>query len=315
MPAKSETATSPFPPRIQALPAHRLSHWLLLTCLVALWGSAFAFAKIAVETIAPEWTMAGRMAVAALLLLPLCLIAGQRMPRGRQAWTWLAALALVGNIVPFFAIAWGQQHISSALAGILIGFTPLATLFIARALVPDERVTPLRLAGFAIGFAGLIVVIGPGAMRDFGGEGPRLLAQLAVLGGAFCFALNNVMARLAPAMPLIAKSTGVMLVGAPAGIVLASTATPPSFLVEAGPNALLALGALGLFPTALAALVFFRLVESAGPTFVSLSNYLVPVFAALAGYLIFGETLRPGVLAGFVMILAGIAISEWRHNS
>ena len=285
----------------------------MLSLLVVLWGSAFAFAKLAVETVAPEWTMAGRLITAAALLLPLTLAMRRSLALGSEAWGWLVALALVGNIAPFFVISWGQQHISSALAGILIGFTPLATLAIARFFVPEDRITPMRIAGFAIGFAGLVVVIGPAALADLTAGGDRLLGQFAVLAGAFFFACNNVMARRAPDMPLVAKSSGVMLAGALIGTAMASAATPPAALAEASTMSLFGVAGLGVFSTGLAALVFFRLVDKAGPTFVSLSNYLVPVFAAVAGYLVFGEELKVRVLAGLALILAGIAISEWRR--
>ena len=298
------------------MPAHTPSHWLMLGALVALWGLAFAFAKIAVDTVAPEWTMAGRLLTGAALLLTCLLLAGGRLLRDGRAWGWLIALALVGNIAPFFTISWGQQHISSALAGILIGFTPLATLLIARAFVPGEFITPFRLAGFIVGFAGLVIVVGPDALADIAtaSGGDVRLAQAAVLAGAFFFACNNVMARLAPDMPLLAKSSGVMLAGALMGTAIAGTMTPPAALLEASPASLLGVAGLGVFSTGLAAIVFFRLIDHAGPTFVSLTNYLVPVFAALTGYLVFGEELRAGVLGGFALILAGIALSEWRRN-
>lgn len=285
----------------------------MLGLLVALWGSAFAFAKIAVETVAPEWTMAGRLAAAALLLLPLALVA-RRLPLRPGAWGWFAALALVGNILPFLAISWGQQHISSALAGILIGFTPLATLLIAHLALKDERITPWRAAGFLIGFAGLVIVLGPSALGNIASGSDRIMGQLAVLAGAICFACNNVLARRMPDMPVLAKSSGVMLSGALIGTLLAAAMTPPVDLAGASPASLFGIAGLGIFSTGLAAVVFFRLVDKAGATFVSLTNYLVPVFAAIAGYLIFGETLQERVLVGLALILAGIAVSEWRRT-
>lgn len=284
----------------------------MLGLLVALWGSAFAFARIAVDTVAPEWTMAGRLIAGAALLLPLALVAGKVLPRESGHWRWLVGLALVGNIAPFFVISWGQQHVPSALAGILIGFTPLATLVIAHFLLADERITRLRLTGFATGFAGLVIVLGPAALADMASGGDRLFGQLAVLAGAFFFACNNVMARLAPAMPLLVKSSGVMVAGAVAGTAMAGIATPPAALASASTASLLGVAGLGIFSTGLAALVFFRLVDRAGPTFVSLTNYLVPVFAAFAGFLVFGEELSFRVLTGLAFILAGIAVSEWR---
>lgn len=290
------------------------SRWIMLGLLVALWGSAFAFAKVAVETVAPEWTMAGRLVTGALLLLPLAFRTGESFPRDAGKWGWLASIALIGNIAPFFAISWGQQHVPSALAGILIGFTPLATLVIAHFFLKEERITPMRAAGFAIGFAGLVVVLGPRALLDLSAGGERLLGQFAVLAGAFFFACNNVIARRAPEMPLVVKATGVMVAGAIAGTALASAITPPAMLADASAASLLGVVGLGVFSTGLAALVFFRLVDKAGATFVSLTNYLVPVFAAVAGFLVFGEELKLRILMGLALILAGIAVSEWRSR-
>lgn len=301
-------------PNRESLLPHKYSDWLMLGLLVALWGSAFAFAKIAIETVAPEWTMAGRLITGAVLLLPLTLRAGEALPRNGQDWSWLAGLALVGNIAPFFVISWGQQYVPSALAGILIGFTPLATLVIAHVLLTEERITPMRAAGFVIGFAGLVVVLGPRALTDLTAGGERLLGQFAVLLGACLFACNNVMARRAPEMPLLVKASGVMLAGAFAGSALASAITPPATLADASAASLLGVAGLGIFSTGLAALVFFRLVDRAGATFVSLTNYLVPVFAAVAGFLVFGEELKLRVLMGLALILAGIAVSEWRAS-
>ncbi|MBC7103881.1 MAG: DMT family transporter [Parvibaculum sp.] len=293
---------------------HRSSNWLMLGLLVALWGSAFAFARIAVESVAPEWTMAGRLIMGAALLLPLALSAGKMLPREGGHWRWLVGLALVGNIAPFFVISWGQQHVPSALAGILIGFTPLATLVIAHFLLAEERITRLRLTGFATGFAGLVIVLGPSALADMASGGDRLLGQLAVLAGAFFFACNNVMARLAPEMPLLVKSSGVMVAGAVAGTAIAGAVTPPAALASASAASLLGVAGLGIFSTGLAALVFFRLVDRAGPAFVSLTNYLVPVFASLAGFFVFGEEFNFRILTGLSLILAGIAVSEWRET-
>ena len=292
---------------------HAPARWLMLGLLVSLWGSAFAFARIAVETIAPEWTMAGRLAAGALLLVPVALVARRAMPSGLAPWGWVLALALIGNIAPFFAISWGQQHISSALAGILIGFTPLATLALAHLVLKDERITPLRAAGFAVGFAGLVVVLGPSSLTDIVSGSDKIAGQLAVLGGAFCFACNNVLARRMPDMPVLVKSSGVMATGALMGIALAATMTPPTALAGASTASLLGVAGLGLLSTGLAAIVFFHLIDKTGATFVSLSNYLVPVFAAIAGYLLFGEALQERVLIGLGLILAGITISEWRR--
>ncbi|NIJ40451.1 drug/metabolite transporter (DMT)-like permease [Parvibaculum indicum] len=291
-----------------------LSHWILLALLVFCWGSAFAFTKLALRGMTPEWVMALRLGFGGLLLLALLLFSNNRLTARWRDWRWFVALGLVGNILPFFAISWGQQQVPSALAGILIGFVPLATLALAHFFVPEERITLPRFAGFSIGFAGLVIVIGPGALTSLAGDGAILMGELAVLAGAFCFACNNVLARRAPDMPIIAKSTGVLTAGAVAGLLVASTVTPPARLMEAGAVPLLSAAGLGFLSTGLAALVFFRIVDRAGATFVALSNYLVPAFAALAGYALFDEELTLRTLIGLALILVGIAVSEWRRR-
>ena len=291
-------------------------HWIWLTLLVFCWGSAFAFTKLALEGIPPEWVMALRLTFGGMLLVALLLFSNETLTARWQNWRWFVALGLVGNILPFFAISWGQQQqVPSALAGILIGFVPLATLALAHFFVPEERITLPRFAGFGIGFVGLVIVIGPTALADMGGDGSKLMGELAVLAGAFCFACNNVLARRAPQMPLIEKSTGVLTAGAAMGLVLASTVTPPAALLQAGTIPLLSAAGLGVLSTALATLIFFRIVDQAGATFVALSNYLVPAFAALAGFLLFGEELKLRILIGLALILIGIAVSEWHRRN
>ena len=294
--------------------SHPLYRWILLALLVFCWGSAFAFTKLALRGMTPEWVMALRLSFGGLLLIAILLFRNETLTARLRNWSWFAALGLVGNILPFFAISWGQQQIASSLAGILIGFVPLATLALAYFFVPEERITLPRFAGFGIGFGGLVVVIGPAALADVTGDGSKLMGELAVLAGAFCFACNNVMARRAPDMPLVTKAAGVLTAGATMGVVLAGTVTPPAALLDAGTIPLLSAAGLGFLSTGLATLLFFRIVDQAGATFVALSNYLVPAFAALAGFLLFGEELQLRVLIGLALILVGIAVSEWRRR-
>lgn len=116
-----------------------LYHWILLALLVFCWGSAFAFTKLALRGMTPEWIMALRLVFGGLLLVVLLLLGSRKLPARPQDYGWLAALAIVGNVLPFFVISWGQQQVPSALAGILIGFVPLATLALAHFFVPEER--------------------------------------------------------------------------------------------------------------------------------------------------------------------------------
>ncbi|MGA7983408.1 MAG: DMT family transporter [Chromatiaceae bacterium] len=286
------------------------SDWGLLLTLTVLWGSAFLFTKIAVGTIPSQLVVAGRLAVATLLLVPLALALARGLPRGRRLWLYLVLIAVFGNALPFSLIAWGQRWIDSGLAGILMAVMPLATLSLAHYLVPGERLTAFRIGGFALGFAGVAVLMGPEAlMKLIDGRGD-LVPMLAVLGGAVCYAVSAILARLRP--------TSDALSSAAVTIVLAAAMITPFALGASGPQpaqapsaaSLAAVVVLGAFSTALAAVLYFRLVKSAGPAFVSQLNYLIPLWAVLIGVLFLGESPQPKHLFALGLILGGVLLAQ-----
>jgi drug/metabolite transporter (DMT)-like permease len=188
-----------------------LSHWLLLFALVAMWGSAFMFTGIAVRGFSPTALVTIRLAIAAALLTALVVVRGQRFPWSRRFWLFSLAMSLAGNCVPFWLISFGQQRIDSGLAGILMGVMPLTTMVLAHFFVRGERLNATKAAGFVVGFVGLVTLIGPEARLQLRGEGTELPYQLAVLGGAVCYAISTIVARhRPPADPLVAVA-GVML--------------------------------------------------------------------------------------------------------
>ena len=198
-----------------------LSHWLLLVALVAMWGSSFVFTKLAVDALPPAVVVAARLVIAAVLLLALLAIRGEALPGAWRQWRWIVAMAIVGNALPFWLISWGQQHIDSGLAGILMAIMPLSTLILAHLFVAGERLTMRRAAGFLLGFAGIVVLIGPEALLEVRGSGSALVAQVAVLGGAVCYAVNSILARRRPASPPRQAAAGVALA---AGLMMAPIA-------------------------------------------------------------------------------------------
>lgn len=291
-----------------------LSHWGLLVALAVLWGSSFALTRVAVAELTPAEVVAGRNMVAALGLLVLVLLLGRAWPRGRRVWAFMLAIAVIGNMAPFLLISWGQQRIDSGLAGILMAVMPLVTLVLAHFLVPGERLTRLRLLGFSIGFAGILALIGPAAIRELGGYGETLLAQLAVLLAACCYAVNAIVSRHKPDSD--AWSTSALVLGMAWLLTLPLALTPylgavsPGLSLSAG--ALWAVLVLGVICTALGSVVFFTLVAAAGPTFLSLINYLIPLWAVVIGILFLGERPEWNHLLALVLILVGVAISQRR---
>ena len=286
--------------------------WALLLSLVAMWGSSFMFNKIAVATVPPATVVAGRLVLGAITLVALAYARGLRLPPLGPVWAAYALLGFLGNALPFYLIAWGQQTVDSALAGILMAAMPLATLVLAHFVVQGERMTMPRVTGFALGFVGIVFLMEPAAVAGLGGAAVEIVAQLAVLGGALCYSANSVLARLLVKTDFLAAATGTLLVATVLMLPVALIYDTPWALEPAGAS-LASIVWLGVGPTAIATICYFRLISSAGPTFMSLVNYLSPAIAVLLGVTLLGE--QPGVTAyaGLACILLGIALSQWRR--
>jgi drug/metabolite transporter (DMT)-like permease len=285
----------------------------MLLALTAMWGSAFLLTKVAVGGMPPGWVVAGRLLLAAALLLPLAAWQGGLGRTDSRAWVFLALIALLGNALPFWLIAWGQRGIDSGLSGILMAVMPLAVLGLAHLFVPGEGLTRRRLAGFALGFAGVAVLLGPEALgeraagADIGAPEP-LRAMLAVLGGALCYAVSAILARLRPAQGALPTAALVTLLAALMALPTAVAIDPTPARVPTW-SAVAALIGLGVFSTATAAVVYFRLIASAGPSFAAQLNYLIPPWAVAMGVLFLGESPQPNHLYGLGLILAGVLIA------
>lgn len=293
--------------------ARGLKDWALLLALVAMWGSAFMFNKLGVATVPPATLVAGRLVIGALILLAVVHALGARLPPLGRNWLPYLVLALVGNCIPFYVIVWGQKTVDSALAGILMAAMPLATLVLAHFFVQGERMTRNRASGFALGFLGIVLLMGPAAFSGIGGSTLQVISQLAVLTGALCYATNSVLTRLMIEGNVLIASTAMLLVATVVMLPVALVIDRPWTLTTSF-SSTAAIVWLGIGPTAIATLCYFKLIGSAGPTFMSLVNYLSPPVAVLLGVTLMGE--HPGVEAytGLALILAGIALSQLRRR-
>ena len=285
------------------------ANWASLLLLTALWGSAFMFNELALMSFSPAVLVAGRVLLAAACLFVLMRLSGIRLPAFGRGWLYLAAMAILGTVLPFNLTAWAQQHIDSAVAGVLMAAMPLFVLTLAHFFVPGSRLTMARSFGFVSGFCGVALLIGPDALDGLAGN-TTLLGSLAVLAAALCFALNTILARRVAVSNPVGLSAGTMIVASllslPGAVFsLPATVTPPGGL------AIVALLFLGLLSTGLATVMYFRLIQGPGPAFMSLVNYLVPAWAVVAGALVLGESLSMHVYAGLTLILSGLAISEF----
>src|SRR3954453_2596365 len=162
----------------QTTPQMGAVEWAMLIALSVLWGGSFFFTGIAVRDLPAFTIVAARVGVAAVLLVSAVYLAGLRMPADRRTWFAFFGMGLLNNALPFALIVWGQHHIASGLASILNATTPLFTVVVAHMLTQDEKLTPLKAAGVAVGFAGAVFMIGPDAL---GGLGTGVTAQLACL--------------------------------------------------------------------------------------------------------------------------------------
>lgn len=286
----------------------KLSDWIALMALVVMWGSAFLFTKLALDSFSPSMIVVGRLIIGAVLLVGLIIVTKQRPPKVDRVWLYFIALAVMGNALPFTLITWGQQRIDSSLAGILMAVMPLIVIALARVFVPGERLTRGRVAGFILGFLGVLILLGPDVVIKSSSSSLELIAQLAVLGGAVCYSISVIIARLKPPVDPRVTAAMVTLIGA-------FLVTPPALndhLIADSVSgiAILAVLVLGIFSTGLASIVYFRLITTAGPVFLSLINYLIPVWAMLAGTIFLSEALPTRFIAALALILAGIWISH-----
>jgi drug/metabolite transporter (DMT)-like permease len=291
------------------MPSHTFRDWGLLAALVALWGSNFMFIKLGVALVPPATLVAARLVIGAVILVTVIRAMGYTFPPIGRAWLPYVVLAVVGNCMPFWFITWGQKFIDSALAGILMAIMPLTTLLLAHFFVAGEHMTRNRVLGFLVGFLGIVVLMGPAALAGLGGSLVEVLAQLSVLAGALCYAANGVIIRVALRGEVMVASAAIIAIAAVVSLPVALVVDQP-WRLEPGWTAVSILLWIGIGPTAIATLVHLKLIASAGPTFMSLINYCIPVVALLIGVALLGEKPGASAYSGLLLILAGIAFSQ-----
>jgi drug/metabolite transporter (DMT)-like permease len=285
--------------------------WAILLGLSVLWGGSFFFIEVGVRAMPPMTVVLVRVAIAAAALWIFLLLRGQRLPLPRGALAAFLLLALLNNVLPFIAFAWGQTQIASGLASILNATTPIWGVIVAHLFTRDERMTPGKMAGVLLGFAGVAVMIGADFLKQIGTE---LAAQLACLGATLCYALAGVWGRRFKGMGIdpVAVSTGQLSAAAIVMLPLVLLFEQPSRALAAPLEAWAALLALALFCTSLAYILYFRLIASAGATNALLVTFLIPITAILLGSLLLGEVLEPRHFAGMALIGLGLAAIDGR---
>lgn len=284
-----------------------LKNWLLILSLGMIWGTAFMGTTLALEGISVWWVSAGRLTLAALILLPLGALMGQGLSTigGVRAWSFVTVIGVGSLALPLTLLAWGLTHVPSAFAGVAMGAVPLIVLPLVAIFSKDEGIGPRRIIGVLLGFVGLVLLVGPGAF----GEG-TFAGRLACIGTAACYAVGSVLTRRAPVIPPVAFAGATLLMGALVLVPLAwAIGGPPQITQSSAAWALLYTAA---FPTGLAAILRVQVITTAGSLFMSFTSYMVPIWAVLLGVTLMGEALPPQLFWALGLILAGIGVSQSR---
>jgi drug/metabolite transporter (DMT)-like permease len=286
-----------------------LGDWALLGLLALLWSGSYLFVALAVREVPPLTLVFVRVSLAALILWGLARASGVTFPTGLRLWAALALGGFLNCALPFVLLFWGQKHLPASLAAILISTGPLLTIICAHFLTPDERMNAQKVIGVSLGLVGAAVLIGLDALGDFGVQS---VAELAVVGAALCYALAAVVSRQFAAQPPIVTAVGQLAMSALLILPVAVAVDRPWQMPMPSAVGLGATAALTVFSTALAYVVFFRLLRNIGAGNAMLVSFLTPIGGSILGVALLGETLAPHTLAGMALIFAGLAVIDGR---
>lgn len=282
--------------------------WAMIITLGFVWGATFMVIELALRGITPFWLTFSRLGFAALLLGTVWQARGGKLWLSEdRPWHWLILSGLLSAAIPFLLLSWGLQHVASGFAGVSMAAIPLMVLPLAHVFLVGEQMTLRRSVGFVTGFAGVALLIGAQAFES-SGEDLELWGRLACVSAAMCYGVNSIITRRLPAIDPVGLSANLMIIGAL--IIL-----PAAFIFEGMPQmpsgeTLGYMALLGLVPTAAANLLRVLVIRSAGSTFMSLTNYIVPVCSVVLGAWVLKEPLPAGLLSAMGLILGGVLISQ-----
>ena len=286
-----------------------LLSWLCLITLAIIWGVNFIFIKISVEDVGATNNVFFRLLLAALVLSTYLRSTGKKLPLSKYNVLFYLILGFLGLALPFFLISSAEIYIDSGLAGLLMSPMPLITLSLSALILKDEVINRTKILAFIIAFLGLIVLFGPKNLLALGGSNKiEFISQILVLIAAFCYGTNAVLSKLAPKIDVSAMATGVSI-GSLFFITPFAFFYEPFYLVNFTNEAILAIIIQGVFGTAIASILFFKIIELKGPVFLSLINFMIPPVAFFAGVLFLSEQIKINALLALLMILGALYIN------
>jgi drug/metabolite transporter (DMT)-like permease len=287
------------------------AEWAMLLTLSVLWGGSFFFIGVAVKELPPMTIILLRVAIAAVVLAAALAVMRAAIPRDPDIWFAFLVMGFLNNVIPQSLIAWGQHAIPSGLASILNATTPLFGVVVAHYFTLDEKITANKMAGLLIGIAGVAILIGPSA---FEGLGSSFWAEVAILVASVFYALSGVYGRRFKRMGVdpIVTATGQLTGSTLLLVPLVLLFEHPLSLPMPGSATWQAIIGLATISTALAYVVFFRILATAGATNLLLVTFLIPVSAIFLGAMFLGETLELRHFIGMTAIAAGLACIDGR---
>ena len=283
-------------------------HWLMLIALSVLWGATFVLAKEALPSLPPLTLTLARCVIAAAVLTPAVLLSGLKLPQSRVEWRDFAMMSILNNIVPFSLIFWGQTMIPSGLTAVMNSTTPLMTFIVAR-LLAGEALMPNKVVGLGVGVLGVAVLVGPSALD---GDKASAFGMLLVVGGALSYGFSGLWGRRFKFVPPMVSAASQLLCSTVMMLPIAGIADRFWMLPMPAANVILAVLALGILSTALAYILFFRIMAEAGSNNVMLVTLLIPISAITLGALRFGESLSLNQFAGAAIIAASLLVIDGR---
>lgn len=276
----------------------------LLLLLSLIWGSSFTLIKVALATIPPFTMVAARVMIAAILLLCIATAQGHSLPRGMMVWLAFLVQGLLQSALPFTLISWGELHIASGLAGVLNATPPMFVLAITMMTGRAQRtISRQKMIGVGLGLAGVAVTMGIDALSGLGTAQP--LAQAAVLGASLCYALAPIWGQRFSKLPAIVTAAGAMSCAA-IFMVPAAIAVERPWTLAPTSQAVAAVTGLAVVCTALAMVIYFRLIRTLGPLGTTSGSYLRAGFAVVLGTALLGEDFAWSALAGMMLIVVGV---------
>lgn len=286
------------------------AEWAMLLVLSLLWGGSFLFIKIAVNEVPPLTLVLFRVSLAALALHLVLRLWPPAPAADGISWRDYVMMGLLNNLIPFSLISAGQTQIGAGLASILNATTPLFTVLVAHVFTSDDRLTARKLAGVLFGLGGVVVLMAP--QLATGGLSGTLMGQLALLGATLSYGLSGLYGRRFRHNPPLRTAAGQLAASSIMILPAVLLVDQPWSLPLPSPRAIMAILALALVSTAVAYLLFFRIMARAGATNVSLVTLLIPPNAIALGILVLGERLAPSHILGCIIIVLSLSIIDGR---